>query len=520
MKVLFSQWMRDLDFNAINNIGIPSIVLMENAARGAASIIRGQFDIKKYPNPVILIGPGNNGGDGIAIGRILSQWNYKPLFLFLTDPEQLSDDPALNFKIIKNIGLKYLKINKGQDIPDIIKKYSSDNTVIIDAIFGTGMKNPIRDGLYHDVINILNKIHYKTVSIDLPSGLSDIFSPIEGIAIIPDITISFQTLKIPHIFPDDKKRCGKIYVVDIGIPNFLVDDKKYFIRLSDPSEFSSLFKKRPSGYHKGKLGHGLVIAGSDDKPGAAILSSISLLRSGAGLSTCVVSPQNKILLMKHNPEIMTLPENILTKEEINFDNYDSVLIGPGLGVDKDTSRKVDIVIKNAKSPVVLDADALNVMENNVELLKKKYQVPLIITPHPKEFSRLSGLKIEEILKNPVKYVREFSIKYNLYTILKGHHTLISSPSGEVIINQTGNPGMATAGSGDVLAGIITGLLVQFRKYFSILTILETAVFIHGYAGDIAAKIKGESSMIASDITDNIPTAYNKINEYRSIFQLV
>jgi len=518
MKVLFSQWMREIDFSTINNIGIPSIVLMENASRGASSVIRDQFDIKKYQNLLVFIGPGNNGGDGIAIGRILSQWNYKPLFIFLTDPEKLSGNPELNFKIIKNLGLKYLRIKNKHDLLEITKKYSSDNTVFIDAIFGTGIKNPVKNGLYFDVITNLNKINHKIISIDIPSGLSDAFSPLEGIAIIPKITISFQTLKIPHIFPDDKKRCGKIFIVDIGIPNNQITNKKYYIRLSSPNEFSSLLKKRPAGYHKGKLGHGLVIAGSDDKPGAAILSSISLLRSGAGLSTSIVSQFNKKLIMEYYPEIMTLPEQILSEEEIKLDNYDCILTGPGLGVSENTKKKVDFLISNAKSPVILDADALNILGGNMELLKKDRETPLIITPHPKEFSRLIGIGIDKILQNSIKLIREFSKEYKLYTILKGHHTIISSPQGDIVINQTGNPGMATAGSGDVLGGIIAGLISQFRKDFSIFMILEAAVFIHGYAGDIAATTKGESSMIASDIINSIPEAYKRINEYRSEFQ--
>jgi len=517
MKVLFSQSMRELDFDAINKTGIPSIVLMENASRGAAQIIRDQFPVKKFSKLILFIGPGNNGGDGMAIGRTLSQWGYDPHFLFLTDPEKLSGDPAVNFEIIKNLGLEYSQIHGGRELKDIIKQHSSVNTVIVDAIFGTGMKRSVTDGPYFEIINALNESKFKIVSIDLPSGLSDIFPPAEGIIVDPDITITFQVLKIHHIFPDDRKRCGKIFVIDIGIPGKYLDDKKYFVELSDPSCFSGLLKKRESGVHKGKLGHGLVVAGSDDKPGAAILSAVSVLKSGAGLSTCVASEKNRDLIMRSYPEIMTLKENVFSEMKVIPEEFDSILAGPGMGVNDKTEELVMKIISNSSIPVVLDADALNILMGKTDILEKKRNYPLVITPHPGEFSRITGTRISEILNDPVNSARNFSIKYGLFVILKGHHTLITAPDGRVIVNQTGNPGMATAGSGDILGGIITGMISQFKNDFPILTILQAAVFIHGYAGDIAASIKGESPMTASDIVQYISDAFMNINEYRSDF---
>ena len=517
MKVLFSQWMRELDLDAINKTGIPSIVLMENASRGTAQIIRDEFPVNKYSSLILFIGPGNNGGDGIAIGRILAQWGYDPLFLFLTDPEKLSGDPAVNFNIIKNLGLRYSEIHGSRELKDIIKSYSHTDTVFIDAIFGTGMKRAVTEGSYFEIINAINEAKFKIVSIDLPSGLSDFFPPSEGIMVEPDITTTFQVLKINHIFPDDRKRCGKIFVIDIGIPEKYIRDEKYFVELSDTSGFSGLLKKRESGVHKGKLGHGLVVAGSEDKPGAALLSAISVLRSGAGLSTCVASGKNRDLIMRSYPEIMTLKENVFSEMKVIPGEFDCILAGPGMGVNDQTKELVIKIISNSSIPVILDADALNVLTGRKDILEKKRSYPLVITPHPKEFSRITGTPISEILNDPVNSARNFSIKYELFTILKGHHTLIAAPDGRVVINQTGNPGMATAGSGDILGGIITGMISQFKNDFPVLTILQAAVFIHGYAGDIAASNKGESPMIASDIVQSISDAFKSINEYRSDF---
>ena len=512
--------MRELDFNAINKTGIPSIVLMENASRGAARVIKDEFPVTGFPDLIIFIGPGNNGGDGIATGRTLAQWGYNPLFLFLADPEKLSGDPEVNFNIIKDLGLIYSEIDNIQSLENILGGYSPENTILVDAIFGTGMKRAVTEGIYFEVINAINSSEFNTVSIDIPSGLSDLFPPSGGVHVEPDITTTFQTLKIPHIFPDDCKRCGKIFVIDIGIPEKYAGEKQYFVELSEPSHFAVLLKKRESGIHKGKLGHGLVVAGSDDKPGAAILSSVSVLRSGAGLSTCVVSEKNRDLIMSSYPEVMTIPDNTFKGIGSIPDKFDCILAGPGLGVNEKTKKLVRMIISSSSIPVVLDADALNILEGNIDILEKRGKGTIVLTPHPKEFSRISGKAMSEILNDPVNSVRDFSLNYNLFTILKGHYTLIASPDGRIFINQTGNPGMATAGSGDCLGGIIAGLISQFDNDFPLLTILQAAVFVHGYAGDIAALRKGESPMIASDIIESIPEAFKSLNEYRSEFRFI
>ncbi len=518
MKVLFSQWMRELDFNAINKTGIPSIVLMENASRGSAHIIRENFPVEKFPSIIVLTGPGNNGGDGIATGRILAQWGYNPHFLLLSDPGKLSGDPLINFNIINELKLKWTLIPDDKSLKSILDGHSDCDTLIIDAIFGTGMKRPLKEGKYHKIIKFLNGSDFKIVSIDLPSGLSDSFPPSDGCFVEPDTTVTFQSLKVAHIFPDDRKRCGEIYIADIGIPSAFINDEKYFINMSEPSDFSGLLVKRVSGVHKGNFGHGLIVAGSDEKPGASILSSVSVLRSGSGLSTCVVSEKNRDLIIRSYPEIMTLNEKEFIGLEKIPEEYDCVLAGPGMGTTDKSRKMIEKLLSVSDIPVVLDADALNLLEKNIEILKNRRDYPLVLTPHPKEFSRISGIQMSEILADPVTSARDFAVKYGLFVVLKGHYTLIVSPEGQVIVNQTGNPGMATAGSGDVLGGIIAGMIAQFNKKFPIIKVLQAAVFIHGYAGDIASLQKGESPMIASDIVDNISRAVGELNEYKSEFR--
>jgi len=518
MKVLFSHWMREIDFDAISNAGIPSIVLMENASRGTAGIIRQQFPAPQRPHVIVAVGPGNNGGDGIATGRILAQWGYIPRFLFLPDPDKVSGDSLINFNIIRNLDLKWEWIKDGSRFREVLEEHPPEKTLIVDAVFGTGLKRPVSGGIYQDVLDLINRSTAPVVSVDIPSGLSDQFPPEAGTSVEPDTTITFQTLKVAHLFPDDRQRCGKIVVTDIGIPSGGVENDRYYIRLSEPELFSDLLVPRKSGVHKGDAGHALVIAGSEEKPGASILSAISVLRSGGGLSTCMVSGSNRDRIMKAYPEIMTLNRD---KFETGADlppGFNCILAGPGMGAGEGTFNLVKKVLSGSTAPVVLDADALNCLGGNAEILQSPRGYPLILTPHPGEFSRLSGLEISEILAEPVRHARDFAMKNGVFLVLKGHYTLLVSPKGQVIVNQTGNPGMATAGSGDVLAGIIAGMTAQFSGKYDLIKILAASLFIHGFAGDIAAGEKGETPLIASDIVGNISAAFGRIHEFKSEFR--
>ncbi len=282
---------------------------------------------------------------------------------------------------------------------------------------------------------------------------------------------------------------------------------KYYIDFITPAVFKDLLEKRDVDAHKGDFGHGLTVAGSIDKPGAGILSSFALLKCGAGLCTAAVCYENRTAAVTAHPELMTLIYKDTGDLRPTLDSYDAVLAGPGMGNNSTTFDVVSLLVKNGNAPVVLDADALNVLQKEIKILEKPRTHPVIITPHPGEFSRLTGGGVSEIKRDRIGLSGEFARRYNVFVVLKGHHTLIASPEGRVYVNPTGNPGMATAGSGDVLSGMITGMVCGFGKKYRLDEILQAAVFIHGYAGDLAARKTGEICLTAADILDFIPNAF-------------
>jgi hydroxyethylthiazole kinase-like uncharacterized protein yjeF len=527
-KILYSRWMQELDAETINGIGIPSIVLMENASKGAADFFASRFPLPVYKNVLVIAGKGNNGGDGFAAGRILHQKGYHVEFVLLAAPEKLNPDPTINFNILNRLNLPITVVDKDSEdqlnkIKNMLNRYHPGDTFVIDAIFGTGLNKPVRQGLYYQVMQLLNDSPFKIGAIDIPSGLSDAFLPGEGIHVTADVTATFQSLKTAHLHPDGNKYCGNIRIIDIGIPHHLMDNPKYYISIIEPGNFRDLFKKRETDAHKGTYGHSLTICGSVDKPGAGILSSFAVLKCGAGLCTAAVSFENRTLPPSVHPELMTFVYRENSDLLKRLKEFNAVLLGPGMGNTDNTADIVSMMIKHCRAPLVLDADALNVLDTpeRKDLLERGGQFPIVITPHPGEFSRLTGLSTAEIIKDRIGASRSFAEKYRVYVVLKGHHTLIATPGGQVYVNPTGNPGMATAGSGDVLSGMITGMISQYasRPDYSLDMVLQAAVFIHGYAGDLAAGETGEISLTAMDITRFIPGAILHLDDYRNPFPI-
>jgi ADP-dependent NAD(P)H-hydrate dehydratase / NAD(P)H-hydrate epimerase len=523
-KILYSHWMQELDAKTINGIGIPSVVLMEKASQGAADFFAREFPLPRYRRVIVMAGKGNNGGDGLAAGRILAQKGYQVEFVLLTSPERLNPDPGINFQILKNLGLRYTVIqtdNQLEKIKEILACHHPVDTFVIDAIFGTGLNKPIRPGLFSRVIQELNNSPFQIAAIDLPSGLSEQFLPREGIHVEADVTAALQSLKVAHLYPDGNKHCGKIQIIDIGIPYALIAKESYYLHISEPGDFCHLLKKREIDAHKGTYGHSLTICGSLEKPGAGILSSFAVLKCGAGLCTAAVPPENRTLPSSVHPELMTLVYEKNTDLLQRLKEFNAILIGPGLGNHPETAEVVSLMVEHAAAPLVLDADALNVLdrERQTALLKKNQRQPIILTPHPGEFSRLTGHTLSEIRKDRLGLCREFAREYNVYVILKGHHTLLATPGGRVYLNPTGNPGMATAGSGDVLSGMVTGLISQSLQHHpqDLEYILQAAIFIHGYAADLAVKETGEISLTAADITRFIPHAFQRLHDYQTPF---
>ena len=517
MKILLYSWMKELDRLAIEMAGIPSIVLMENAARAAAAFFASEFPLSLYKNCLLLIGKGNNGGDGLAIGRILSQQGYKVHFLLLNLPEQFSPDAKANFAKIRDLELKYDGVTDVMVLKKIFSTYQPQDTFLVDAIFGTGLSERIGPGFFSAIIEAVNCAQFHVAAVDIPSGLSEAFLPEAGAHIRAQVTAALHCLKWAHIHPDGNTHCGKIRVLNIGIPAALTDTQEHYINLVQPRDFSDLLVEREPAAHKGAFGHVLNIVGSREKPGAGILSTFACLKAGTGLVTAAVSLANRDLYVLAHPEIMTLiyerPEELAGK----FNDFSCVLAGPGLGNQPSTAQAIDLLLRQARVPVILDADALNVLQGRTEMLQVERSWPLVLTPHTGEFARLIGESTRKVVENRLVLSREFAMKYRLYLILKGHHTLVVTPQGFVYVNQTGNAGMATAGSGDVLSGMIAGLLAQFFPKHPLEMILPAAVFLHGYAADLAVTETGQMGLTASDIVRYIPQSVLKINEFRSPF---
>ncbi len=524
MKLLYAHWMQELDTETIDGLGIPSIVLMENASRGAADFFSEIFPLPLYQNVVVVAGKGNNGGDGLAIGRILFQKGYHVEFMLLATPEKLNPDPKINHDILTRLHLPITIIADNTDFPrmaGILEKYQPADTFIVDALFGTGLNAPVKSGLYAETIHLISQSPFKVAAVDLPSGLSESFLPEEGPHVSAHATATFQCLKLAHLYPDGNMYCGTIRVIDIGIPHHFIARDKYYIHLSQPDTFTALFGKRQLDAHKGSYGHCLTLCGSIEKPGAGILSSYAVLKSGAGLCTVAVCPENRTIATTVHPELMTLIFQENSDWLARLKEFDVVLAGPGLGDNDKTATMVTQMLQQVESPLVLDADALNVLQRQPlkELLKLRLsQHPVIITPHLREFSRLTGVDVPEIRRNRIPIGRTFAREFNVYLVLKGHHTMIITPAGQVFVNPTGNAGMATAGSGDVLSGVIAGMVAQFARTQPLAVILQAAVFIHGYAGDLAVGETGEMSLTATDIIRYIPEAIQSLDEYRSPFQ--
>ncbi len=520
MRILTSSQMQAADRHAIDEIGIPSIVLMENACRAFSRLFKQRFPKERFTEIRIVAGKGNNGGDGIGIARILAEFGYSVKLILLAPPDQLKADPKINFQIYAGLGNEYLVVSDAANLEQELQQLPVNNGVIIDAIFGTGLDKPLKPGFYRNIIRAINCSGLPVASVDIPSGLSDLIDLDSNNVIHADFTVTFQSLKTSHLYPDGNPFCGDIYIADIGIPQTSIQQSGAGLFMSECHDFDFLNIPRKSDGHKGEFGHCLNISGSEDKPGAAVLSSVAMLRSGAGLCTVASSEINRNIVINQCPELMLKfykdPSGLLEL----IVKADSLLLGPGLGINDQNAELLSAVLENAIGPVVVDADGLTLLAERLELLKTRENRVTVLTPHLGEFSRLSGETVANIKKNRIPLARKFASKFQVFLVLKGHHTLIVSPNGDVFVNQTGNPGMATAGSGDVLSGIITGFIGQYRQNRDMLSIISAAVFLHGYAGDIAKGIKGEMALVASDIIHQFPAAFQKINDYQSEFKLI
>ncbi len=509
MKLLTPQQMKAIDESAIKNIGIPGIILMENAAIQTVMKASQMIGDKKEPNITVVAGIGNNGGDAFAITRHLLAMGYAISVFSMTDVENLTGDAGINARILLNIGMD-IPVVEGFESLERLKKSCRESDLVIDGLLGTGLNRDV-DGILSEAIDIINNYAPLILSIDIASGVDGLTGKIRGNCIKADATVTFHLPKIGMFLYPGAEYIGELTVADIGIPYALAEnmDTPWLMERHD---IRGILPARPMEGHKGTFGKPLIIAGSQGMTGAAYLSALSAYRTGSGLVK-LLAPENcleTLAVMLPEAVIACLPEQ--SEEEVFYlinkliSEADAVLIGPGLSQTKEAMLLIEAVVDNCNKPMVLDADALNLISGNKSLLEK-LRCEAIITPHPAEMSRLTGISTAGIQDDRIGITKSFADEFGLTVVLKGAGTVIASNDGRTAINPTGNQGMATAGAGDVLAGVIVSLLGQGLPPY------EAAVagtYIHGLAGDLATAGMGAAGVMASDIANNISKAIEQV----------
>ncbi|WP_291490658.1 NAD(P)H-hydrate dehydratase [Desulfurella sp.] len=507
MKLSTSLQMKELDSKSINEFKIPDIVLMENASRGTFELIKKQFGSLEGLRVSVFAGLGNNGGDAMAIARHLYNAGANVLVNLVADPDKLNPSPKINYDILCSMNVPINIINHIEDLNDVFLAHSQ---IIIDGLFGIGLSRNI-EGIFYDIIDKINKSNAFVVSVDIPSGINADTAECLGIAVKADLTATFALAKPGQFLYPGRLYCGKLEVVDISTPKQLIDDFKPTFNALVKDDF--VIEDRPKNSHKGNFGHIAIVGGSIGKSGAVILAANAALRSGAGLVSAVVPDCINTAFESSCIEAMSYPvkdkDGFFSKE--SFDDIvdfvrdkDVICFGMGLGVFDDALYLLESLLE-LKKPMVIDADGLNVLSKNVNLLKK-INSPVILTPHPKEFSRLIGQTTAEVLKNRLKLVKEFAKKNNVILILKMADTLISNGES-IFINTSGNPGLSTGGSGDVLSGIIASLIAQNND---VLYASCMGVFLHGLSADLALSKYSEASLLPTDVINHITNAIEAI----------
>jgi NAD(P)H-hydrate epimerase len=521
MRVLNAAQMREADRRTIEDIGIPSLVLMENAGRQVVAAMEAIHSDLSERQVAILCGRGNNGGDGFVVARTLVQRGVDVSVFLMGRVADVRGDARTNLEILGRLGVTVIEIADGQAW-ELHLSEVRDCTLIVDAIFGTGLNAPLT-GLIESVVTDVNASGIPVVSIDIPSGLSADSSEPIGESIEAGTTVTLGAPKLPLVLAPAETRAGDIVIADIGIPDEVIESVDGpRIELLTRSTAREHLNPRTPDSHKGDYGHVLIVAGSRGKSGAAHLSGVGALRSGAGLVTVATPGSCQDVVASLAPEYMTVglgegdagldPEGV---DPLLDMSRDVIAIGPGLGQADGTREFIRAVVDRATMPLVIDADGLNAFSTEPDKLTGREGRDVIITPHPGEMARLVGMSTDEVQSSRLEVARNFAVSHHLYVVLKGHRTLIATPDGKVFINPTGNPGMSTGGTGDVLTGMIAGWLAQLLDAEAA---CKLAVYLHGMAGDLAEADEGEVSMTAGDLAGRIGDAIMELTARRRVVQ--
>ena len=497
MIIAKSNQMVMMDQRTIKDYAIPGVVLMEHAAMAVCDIVP-----KHSQSILVVCGIGNNGGDGFAIARNLIQRGQNVTVLGVGNPSHLKNDAKIMYDSLAHIetGLFWYDVCSEKKLDLLFQ--SCD--VIVDAVFGTGCNRVVSDG-YLEVIGRMNRAKAYVISVDIPSGVNSDNGKIMGICVKANLTVTFTLPKLGNILYPGARASEVLKVVDIGIPQKVLEDFVFEYETIDQDTLRRLPSRKTEG-HKFTYGKVLMIAGSKDMSGAAYLSAMAAYRTGTGLVEILTHESCRISLQCALPEaiVRTYQDEFESLEKIfesiGLESYDAILIGPGLGQSDVALRLLDVTLKQPTVPIILDADALNLVSKNVDILLES-SAPIIMTPHIGEMSRLTKFPPEAILENTVEFAQAFSKSNQVMTVLKSHRTVVCNPEGYTCINLCGNDGMATAGSGDVLAGVITSLVGQgLDPYLSSVF----GVAIHSLSGDVACESEGHHGLMAKDIIEAIP----------------
>ena len=504
MKIFTGAQIHELDKYTIEHEPIESIDLMERAAKALTRAICEQWptDIPV----VVFAGPGNNGGDALAVARMMAEMNYVVSAYLFNISGHLSADCAVNRH-------RLVECKRVKEFIEVIEEFDppvlEENMLVIDGLFGSGLNKPLAGG-FASLVKYINAAPSTVVSIDIPSGLmtEDNTYNVRANIIRANLTLTLQQPKLAFYFPENQIFLGKVRVLDIRLSREGMEHIDAQYTIIEENEIRPRLLGRDIYAHKGNMGNALLIAGGYGMAGAAVLATKACMRSGAGKVTVHSPKRNNMILQISVPEAVVQldPEETIFSEAVDTEDYDALGIGPGLGQSETTAIALIAQLRRTQCPIVADADALNMLANHRAWLQ---QLPkgIIMTPHPAEFDRLQGNSADSYER--LTRARELAERLSAYIILKGHYTALCCPDGHVMFNQTGNPGMATAGSGDVLTGIITALLARGYKQQDACMV---GMFLHGLAGDIAAKHVGMESLIASDLIQYLPEAFKRLND--------
>ncbi len=530
MFLVTAEEMKALDERAIREAGVPEVLLMENAGSGAARAISEFYGVDTHPRVLVISGQGHNGGDGLVVARILHELGYEPVSWVIGSEAKLSATKLSTTKLSATYREK-LELLRDRGIePQFIATAElaeiaattdfNDYDLIIDAIIGIGSRGKLRDPLPL-LIEKLNQSRAKRVALDIATGLNADTGEVEDIAFKADLTTSFALAKYGHLLASGREYTGELLVIDIGIPPELVaeaQNSKPMLRLVTRELVADALPQRRLDSHKGSHGHALIIGGSRDMPGAPAMAAKAALRAGAGLLTMVTPDSIRPLIFSYLPEALLVgladvDGGFLGQAELaDFlqlkQKHTGICYGCGAGRWSQDRAVLELLIRETEGPLVIDADGLNALASDLTLLRER-PGELILTPHPGEMGRLVGLSAAEVNARRVELAHDFAREWQVYLVLKGADTLLATPAGEIFLSQSGGPELAKGGTGDVLAGMITGLIAQG---LNLTEAIYSAIYLHGLAGQLAKDGSASQSVLATDVIDQIGPAYRAVTD--------